>query len=155
MDKPSITDWIQTFCVVSALIFAVYELRFASTLSNRELKQRAADMLAKGSTESVIASASALLKLSNSPAIETVDKREILTAMTPMSEYLLEWGVCYDNGICDKQISMDYACSRISSYENRAELIFERYAIEFNRKDRPLQRTKLWNDCKAKKNEPS
>ncbi len=147
MRKPSVTDWIQATAVVLALALAFYELVLAEDLSAREQRKRAADMIAKGTNETILESAEALLRYYKEPFNPNVGAMDVLFDLTPFSEYLLEWSICYDHGICDAELSLKYACRSVPMYEEAAQNIFSKYEIPYDSLDRPLIKSALWSDC--------
>lgn len=147
MSKPSITDWVQATAVVLALALAFYELVLAEDLSAREQRKRAADMIAKGTDEAILRSAEALLRYYKEPVNPTVGALDVLFELTPFSEYLLEWSICYEHSICDAELSLKYACRSVPMYEEAAQNIFAKYDIPYDSLDRPLINSALWKDC--------
>ncbi len=145
--RPNITDWIQAIAVLAGVLFAVQQISFADGLSKRDQAKFAADLISKGSEAHMIESMANIVRLEKSPRVAGLASFDVLVEMTPITELMIQWAICYDERLCNRRIALDHACPIAVYAETAAEGVFKKYDIPFDISERRIRKFEFWDKC--------
>ncbi len=117
----SITDWIQALAVTIGVVFAMREFILHDRQEERLRKEAVLQLIISGQNESISKSAQKMLKaftkLINKEGVSREEWVNLQAIYFPMQAHLSAWGFCYQNSMCDRNLTEAYICENLVDFD--------------------------------------
>ena len=135
-NSPKITEWIQSIAVTVGVGFGLWEFVLHDKTEEKFKKESVLRLITSGQYQEINKSynnmLSGVLEFNSLDSIDSIRWTQFKINISPYAKYLNAWAFCYGNSLCDKTLTIEYICPKVSAYESLMSSLLKKASSDIN-----------------------